>query len=86
VSWRRDAAAMGRDVGQLLWAVLLFDLFIALLGYLSRRYFGELALPVALGLAGYVTAVFLLVLAANFLVAGAVDALRRLRRWRRVPR
>ena len=76
MSWRRDAPAMRREIGQLLWAVLLFDLFIAFLGYLTRFYFGDWALGLTLGLAAFVTATFLLILVVNLLGAGLVDLVR----------
>lgn len=76
MSWRRDAPAMGREIKQLLWAVLLFDLFIAFLGYLTRAYFGDWALGVTLGLAAFVTVSFLLILTVNLLGAGLVDVVR----------
>jgi hypothetical protein len=71
---------MGREIGQLLWAVLLFDLFIAFVGYLTRAYFGGWALAVTLGLAAFITASFLLILAVNLLGAGLVDLARAGRR------
>lgn len=80
MSWRRDGPAMVREIKQLFWAVLLFDLFIAFLGYLTRFYFGDWALGVTLGLAAFVTASFLLILAVNLLGAGLVDLVRAGRR------
>lgn len=80
MSWRRDAPAMRREIGQLLWAVLLFDLFIAFLGYLTRAYFGDWTLGVTLGLAAFITTSFLLILFVNLLGAGVVDLVRAGRR------
>ena len=77
---------MGREIKQLLWAVLLFDLFIAFLGYLTRAYFGSWTVPVTLGLAAFITVSFLLILVVNLLGAGLVDVVRAghraLTRWR----
>lgn len=82
MSWRRDAPAMGREIALVLWAVLLFDLIIAGLGYLTRAYFGEWTLPVTLGLAAFVTVVYLLILVVNLVGAALVDVARAMWRWR----
>jgi hypothetical protein len=83
VSWRRDAPAMRREIGQLLWAVLLLDLVVVALGYATRAYFGDWALAVTLGLAAFVTTAFLLILVLNLAGAALVDAARAV--VRRLP-
>ena len=76
-----DAAGMRRELGQLLWAVLVFDLIIAGLGVLTRGYFGPAALGVTLGLAAFVTGSVLLIVALDLLAAASVDLARGI--WRR---
>jgi hypothetical protein len=78
--WWREAAAMRREIGQLLWAVSLFDLIIAGLGVLTSGYFGTAALGVTLGLAAFVTGAVLLIVALNLLGAALVDLIRCM--WR----
>lgn len=72
---------MRREIGQLLWAVLVLDLIIVGLGVLTRGYFGSAALGVTLGLAAFVTGSVLLILALNLLGAALVDLVRSIRRF-----
>lgn len=62
-----------RELGQLAWAVLLIDLIAIGLGALAARPMGPFAFKVGLGLAGFVTVCFVVLIAGNLVVESLVN-------------
>ena len=69
-----------RELGQLLWALLLIDAIAIGLGALAARPLGAFAYKVGLGLAAFVTVCFLVLILGNLAVAAIFEWRRRRRR------
>lgn len=69
-----------RELGQLLWALLLIDAIAIGLGALAARPMGAFAYKVGLGLAAFVTVCFLVLILGNLAVAAVFEWRRKRRR------
>ena len=74
-----EALTTRRELAQIAWAVLLLDLIAVGLGFLAAPYMGAEARWVGVGLAAWVTLVFVVLVSLNLLVVWVAGAWRRRR-------